>query len=178
MMIQDARFEQKPYFTIQDILEQPFAGGISAYGGLTDNFYLPFMEGVKIDRENNQVAVNVLVVNSLGIMENWRMTFAANRDLGQTTRLMRCPKDFIADLDGADLETAIGKYLENEKTARRYRIFFNNEYYPAMIPIRDRLVMLNKVIDTLIERGALQEKDKRIIEATRKLAADWFVGYE
>jgi hypothetical protein len=47
-----------------------------------------------------------------------------------------------------------------------------------MIPIRDRLVMLHKVVDTLIERGALQEKDKRIIETTRKLAADWFVGYE
>ena len=28
MLIQDARFEQKPYFTINDIMERPFAGGV------------------------------------------------------------------------------------------------------------------------------------------------------
>jgi fructose-1,6-bisphosphatase/sedoheptulose 1,7-bisphosphatase-like protein len=178
ILIQDARFEQKPYFTIEDILEQPFAGGIGAYGALTDNYYLPFMEGVKIDRSDNSMSVNVLVINSMGIMENWRMIFTAKINLEKTTRLMQCPKDFIVDLEGVDLEKAIGRYLSDEKTAHRYRIFFNNEYYPAMIPIRDRLVMLHKVVDTLIDRGALQEKDKRIIETTRKLAADWFVGYE
>jgi hypothetical protein len=57
-------------------------------------------------------------------------------------------------------------------------MFFNNEYYPAMIPIRDKLVMLNGVIDSLIQRGALNQKDREIIDITRKLAADWFVGYD
>jgi hypothetical protein len=178
ILIQDARFEQKPYFTISDILEQPFAGGIGAYGSLTDNYYLPFMDGVRIDLNNARMSVNVLVINSMGVMENWRLTFAASSNLKKTTQLMRCPKDFCVDLAGNDLESKIGEYLADEKSAKRYRIFFNNEYYPAMIPIRDKLVLLNGVIDSLIERGALNNKDREIIDVTRKLAADWFVGYD
>ncbi|NLI16043.1 MAG: fructose-bisphosphatase class II [candidate division Zixibacteria bacterium] len=178
ILIQDARFEQKPYFTIGDILEQPFAGGVAAYGSLTDNYYLPFMEGVQIDKNNARMTVNVLVINSMGVMENWRLTFAANSNLKNTAQHMQCPKDFCVDLSGNDLERKIGEYLADEQSAKRYRIFFNNEYYPAMIPIRDKLVMLNGVIDSLIQRGALNQKDREIIDITRKLAADWFVGYD
>ncbi|RKX21179.1 MAG: hypothetical protein DRP51_04650, partial [Candidatus Zixiibacteriota bacterium] len=43
MLMQDARFEQKPYFTIRDIMEDPFAGGISTFGAITDNYYLPHL---------------------------------------------------------------------------------------------------------------------------------------
>jgi hypothetical protein len=178
ILVQDARFEQKPYFTIGDILEQPFAGGVAAFGSLTDNYYLPFMDGVRVDKEAGQMIVNVLVINSMGVMESWQLTFAADNDLDKTRHLMMCPKDMCLDLAGNQLEKKIGELLSDEKMARRYRIFFNNEYYPAMIPIRDRLVMLNKVIDTLIERGALNEKDKEIIDFTRKLAPEWFVGYD
>jgi len=48
MLIQDARFERKPYFTIYDIIDDPFAGGISAFGAISDNFFVPFMDGVKV----------------------------------------------------------------------------------------------------------------------------------
>ena len=51
MLIQDARFEQKPYFTIADILERPFAGGVSAFSAISDSFYLPQLEGVKVDKD-------------------------------------------------------------------------------------------------------------------------------
>lgn len=178
ILIQDARFEHKPYFTIADILEQPFAGGIGAYGSLTDNYYLPFMKGVEIDSNNARMTVNVLVINSMGAMENWKLTFAAGSNLRKTTQLMRSPKDFCADLSGDELERKIGEYLSDEDLAKRYRLFFNNEYYPAMIPIRDKLVLLNGVIESLIARGALNDKDRDIIDATRKLASDWFIGYD
>jgi hypothetical protein len=55
---------------------------------------------------------------------------------------------------------------------------FTNEYYPAIIPIRDRMVLLTNVIESLIGRGALKEKDRRIVKATRRLAPEWFVSYE
>lgn len=178
ILIQDARFEQKPYFMIGDILEQPFAGGVAAYGSLTDNYYLPFMDGVRIDKNTGRMTVNVLVINSMGVMDNWKLTFASVNNLENTRQLMMCPKDFCVEYSGIQLERKIGEYLSDEKTAKRYRIFFNNEYYPAMIPIRDKLVLLNGVIDSLIERGALNEKDREIIDVTHKLAADWFVGYD
>lgn len=173
--IQDARFEHKPHFTIHDILEDPFAGGISAFGAITDNYYLPFMEGVKVDREANSVTVNVFVVNSMGLMECWRLRFDAKDSLEQSTKLLSSPKMELTALSETDLERAIGEHLGDEERRKRFRIFFNNEYYPAMIPMRDRVVMLHRVIDDLIERGALAELDRKIVAITERLAPEWFI---
>ncbi len=175
IMIQDARFEHKPYFTIHDILEDPFAGGISAFGAITDNYYLPFMKGVQADSENGTVTVNVLVVNSMGLMECWEMTLKALRTLERSRELLSSPKSALAKLSGNKLEAAIKELLADDESRRKYRIFFNNEYYPAMIPMSDRIVMLHKVIDDLIDRGALAEVDREIVTFTEKLAAEWFV---
>lgn len=178
ILIQDARFEQKSYFSIRDILDDPFAGGISAFGSITDNYLLPLMEGVKADREKNVVSVSVLTVNSLGIMECWQLKFKCSHSLENTAKLMMSPKQILLNLEGKELENAISKMLQDNRTGKRYRIFFNNEYYPALIPVRDKIVLLNKAIDTLIERGALQEKDREIINITRRLASDWFISYD
>jgi len=178
MQIQDARFEQKPYFTIRDILEDPFAGGISAFGSITDNYYLPFMKGVTADYDNDAVEVNVLAVNSLGIMECWQFKFKSNNNLKHTIELMTSPKEKLADLDGEKLKSAIGKMLDKQPDRKRFRMFFNNEYYPALIPIREKMVILPRAIDTLIERGALQQKDREIIWITEELAKDWFINYD
>ncbi len=176
MLMQDARFEQKPYFTIRDILEDPFAGGISAFGAITDNYYLPYLEGVSFDEANNTVTVNTLVINSLGIMEVWRMVFECNQGVQNSRRMMASPKDSLINLSGSELEKAIGSYMDNDRSRMRFRIFFNNEYYPALIPVRDKLVLLHNAEETLIERGALNEKDKEIIKATQKVAHHWFVN--
>jgi len=176
MLIQDARFEQKPYFSIKDILEDPFAGGISTFGIITDNFYLPFMKGVKADSENNTVTVDTLVINSLGIMENWRLTFKCNNNLNTTIDMIISPKERLTDYSGKELESIIGKMLDDSRSNRRFRVFFNNEYYPALIPVRDKMVLLPKAINTLIERGALNEKDREIIEITQHLVPEWFIS--
>jgi hypothetical protein len=59
--------------------------------------------------------------------------------------------------------------------SKRFRIFFNNEYYPALIPVRHKMVLLHKAVEGLIERGALNEKDREIVAATERLAGDWFI---
>ncbi len=176
MLMQDARFEQKPYFTIRDIMEDPFAGGISAFGAITDNYYLPYLEGVSFDEANNTVTVNTLVINSLGIMEVWRFVFECNQGVQNSRRMMASPKDSLINLSGNELEKAIGAYMENDRSRMRFRIFFNNEYYPALIPVRDKLVLLHNAVETLIARGALNEKDREIIKATQKVAHHWFVN--
>ncbi len=176
MQIQDARFERKPYFTISDIIDDPFAGGIGAYGAITDSYYIPFMEGVKGNPKTNRITVNVLVVNSLGMVEVWQMRYKCKDSIKDTIDLMSSPKEQLEDLSGAKLEKAIGKMLSNERLAKRFWIFFNNEYYPAIIPIRDKMVLLHKAVETLIERGALNEKDREIVAATERLAKDWFVN--
>jgi hypothetical protein len=176
MSIQDARFERKPYFTIWDILDNPYAGGISAFGAITDNYYLPFMSGVVANPENGQISVNVLVVNSLGLVECWLMTLTCNRNLERTTKLMASPKEEFEKVSGKELEKAIGTMLENEDSSRRYRIFFNNEYYPALIPVQNKMVLLHNAVDSLIERGALNECDREIIKITERLANNWFTN--
>lgn len=177
MLMQDARFEQKPYFTIKDILEDPFAGGISAFGGITDNYYLPFMEGVRVDADKKTVSVHVLVINSLGVLDCWHMKFKSNESLQETTELMISPKEKMFDLSGRELEAAIGGLLGDARGRKRYRLFFNNEYYPALIPVRDKMVLLPKAVETLIERGALSAIDREIVQITGRLAADWFLHY-
>jgi len=133
MLIQDARFERKPYFTIGDILDDPFAGGVSAFGAITDNYYLPFLQGVTADPENNRINVNVLVVNSLGMVESWLMAFKCNHNLEKSLHMMISPKEELEKLTGNELEKAVGKMLDNERSRKRFRIFFNNEYYPALM---------------------------------------------
>jgi fructose-1,6-bisphosphatase/sedoheptulose 1,7-bisphosphatase-like protein len=176
MDIQDARFERKPYFTISDIINNPFAGGISAFGAITDNIYIPFMKGVEADRENDRVEVNVLIVNSLGMVEVWQFAFKCIGGLDKTVTLMVSPKETLQTLNGRELEKAIGTMLEDQHLRRRYRIFFNNEYYPALIPVGNKMVLLHKAVEGLIERGALRQGNREIVEITERLAPEWFIN--
>ncbi len=178
IMIQDARFEHKPYFSIRDILEDPFAGGISAFGSITDNYYLPQMKGVTTDPTTDTISVDVLTVNSMGVMECWQLTFKCHAGLTATTKRMSSPKEQLSGLSGAALEKAVAALLKNEDTNWRFRICFGNEYYPALIPVRDKMLLLRRAIDGLIDRGALDEHDRAIVEVTCRLADDWFVPHD
>ena len=178
MMIQDARFERKPYFTIWDIIDEPFAGGISAFGGITDNYYLPCMKGVTGNPENNSFDVDVLVINSLGMVQCWQMTFDCRKSLARTLSLLVSPKEALYNLTGNDLERVVGKMLEVPHLRKRYRIFFNNEYYPALIPVRDKMVLLHRALEGLVDRKALEKWDLEIVRATERLAPEWFINSE
>jgi fructose-1,6-bisphosphatase/sedoheptulose 1,7-bisphosphatase-like protein len=175
IVIQDARFERKPFFTIWDIVEDPYAGGVSAFSAITDNYFIPFMEGVKADAEKKTIRTHTLVVNSLGIVECWDMTFKCKHDLKNTTKLMASPKNSLIGKSGKDLEKTIGHMLKDDRLRERFRIFFNNEYYPALIPVRDKLVLLHRAVDGLIDRGALSQIDRDIVNVTQELAFDWFI---
>nr|MBN2277970.1 fructose-bisphosphatase class II [candidate division Zixibacteria bacterium] len=176
IMIQDARFERKPYFTIFDIVEDPYAGGIGAFGAITDNYFIPFMKGVEIDRENNRIKVHVLVINSLGTVSLWQFVFKTKNSLEHTADLLKSPKEALIDLKGKELEKAIGRMLEDPVARKRFRIFFNNEYYPALIPVRDKMVLLHKAVRGLIERDALKERNLEIVETTERMAPEWFTN--
>ncbi len=174
MQIQDARFERKPYFTVSDILEQPFAGGISAFGAITDNYYIPHLKGVVADPDGGMILANVLSVNSLGVVECWQMGFKCCNSLAATAQRMLSPKELLGTLVGRDLEKAIAKMIDSPTMRKRYRIFFNNEYYPAIIPVREKMVVLNRALETLIEREALNPQDREIVTITRNVASEWF----
>lgn len=174
MQIQDARFERKPYFTIEDIVDDPFAGGISAFGAITDNYYLPFIKGVKCDKENNRVSVDVLTVNSLGVVQCWNFKFSGKISIEASLEKMLSPKKQLYGLSGKELESAISKMLNDDKANERYHLFFNNEYYPALIPVRHQMFVLHNAVDGLIKRGALSNQDKEIVSITERLAPHWF----
>jgi hypothetical protein len=88
---------------------------------------------------------------------------------------MASPKDQLAKLKGAELEKRIGWMLDDPVQRNRFQIFFNNEYYSALVPVRDRMLLLPAAIDSLIHRGALSEMDREIVRITRQVADDWFV---
>lgn len=176
IQIQDGRFEHKPYFTIKDIVEDPFAGGIAAFGAISDNYFYSDMKGVSCDRKKKQVTVHVFTVNSLGIMELWSMTFKCLDGVAATIKKMLSPKEALERLSGAKLLGKIESMLADEDTRRRFRIFFSNEYYPALIPVRDRMVLLHTTIDALIERKALGEIDREISSIVERAAPEWFTS--
>jgi fructose-1,6-bisphosphatase/sedoheptulose 1,7-bisphosphatase-like protein len=176
IQIQDGRFEQKPYFTIKDIMEDPFAGGVAAFGAISDNYFMPDMKGVSFDRNTNQVTVNTFTVNSLGLMELWTMTFACVDGIDNTIARMRSPKDLLAELRGKPLLDKISDLLADQNARKRFRIFFNNEYYPALIPIRDKMVLLHRTIEGLIQRKALGEIDREITSIVEAAAPEWFIS--
>ncbi len=136
------------------------------------------MEGVKIDTIKNIISVNVLAIDSLGLMDCWQFKFHCEKGIDNTRKKMLSPKDTLSDLEGLELEKTIGTMLADESIRKRFRLMFNNEYYPALIPIRDKMVLLSKAIETLIERGALKSVDREIVKITRRLAPDWFVSYD
>jgi len=139
IQIQDGRFEHKPYFTVKDIMEDPFAGGIAAFGAISDNYFYPDMKGVACDRDKDLAHVNVFI---------------------------------------AELTTAITEMLADENMRKRFRIFFSNEYYPALIPVREKMVLLHRTIGALIEREALSEVDSKITSIVEDAASEWFIGAE
>jgi len=178
MLIHDARFEHKPYFTARDILEQPFAGGISAFAAISDNYFYPDLTGGKVDSEKNLIQVNVMMINSLGMMQHWHLEFQCREGLEATRERFRCPKEELQNLTGPELEKAIARHLSDPARRDRFRIFFINEYYPAIIHIRNKMVLLHKAIDALIERQALQSVDNEITRLVEKLAPEWFMREE
>ena len=176
MLIHDARFEQKPFFTIHDIMERPFAGGISAFTSITDNYFTPELEGVKIDHENNLIVTNTLVINSLGVTEHWRLVFKCPNGVEDTRDKMSSPKLLLRVEDKKELEKRIKQLLSDEKSRKRLRQFFMNEYYPAIIQTGGKMVLLYQTVEGLIARGALSEHDRDIVRAVTDAAPEWFTS--
>ena len=57
------------------------------------------------------------------------MEFKSNTCLERTIELLVSPKEELEKLKGKELEATIGRMLNDEKSRKRYKIFFNNEYY-------------------------------------------------
>jgi len=174
MLLQDARFEQKPFFTVNDIMEAPFAGGISAFGAISDNYFFPQLEGVKIDREQGLITTNTLMINSLGVVEHWRLIFKCVEGFEATAKKMRSMKADFHGLDRVQVEELVKAMADD--TVRRFRLkqFFVNEYYPAIIHASGKMVILDKTIDALIKRNIFKDLDRNIVKAVVKTLPEWF----
>jgi fructose-1,6-bisphosphatase/sedoheptulose 1,7-bisphosphatase-like protein len=176
ILLQDARFEQKPFFTLNDLMERPFAGGVSAFCSISDNYFLPPMEGVKIDHDRGLISTNTLMVNSLGNIEHWHLTFRCVEGIETTTREMKTPKSRLSGLEKSQIDREVGAILDHPRSRFRLRQFFVNEYYPAIIHTDGKMVVLEKTVDSLIARGVLSEYDRAIVKAIVEHAPEWFAS--
>ncbi|UCG14452.1 MAG: fructose-bisphosphatase class II [Deltaproteobacteria bacterium] len=176
ILLQDARFEQKPFFTVRDIMDRPFAGGVSAFSAISDNYFLPQLEGVRIDPQQELMSTNTLMINSLGIVEHWHLTFKFVESLEVTSQKMRSPKSQLDKLETAEIERRVKAMANNEVERFRLKHFFVNEYYPAIIHTDGKIVVLEKTIEALIARGVLTERDRKIVSAVVEAVPEWFAG--
>jgi fructose-1,6-bisphosphatase/sedoheptulose 1,7-bisphosphatase-like protein len=176
ILLQDARFEQKPFFTLNDIMERPFAGGVSAFTAISDNYFLPQLEGVKIDRDKGLITTNTLMINSLGSVEHWQLVFRCIEGLEVTAKKMSSPKAELHELDRDKIERHIKGMADNEVGRLRLKQFFVNEYYPAIIHTGNKVVVLGKTIEALIAREALSEHDREIVKAAVNAIPEWFTS--
>jgi len=176
ILLQDARFEQKPFFTLDDLMDRPFAGGVSAFAAISDNYFFPAMEGVKIDQEQGLITTNTIMVNSLGIIEHWRLTFKCVDGIESTASKIMAPKGKLRGLEKGEIHKQIKAMVDDPIKRFRLKQFFVNEYYPAIIHTDGKMVVLEKAIEGLIHRGALSEHDREIVKAVVKYLPEWFAG--
>ncbi len=176
ILLQDARFEQKPFFTVNDLMENPFAGGVSAFCAISDNYFLPHLEGVKIDREQGLITTNTLMINCLGNIEHWQLSFKCVEGFETTAKKIRSPKSELRNLEKAQIEKQVKDMVNNETDRFRLKHFFINEYYPAIIHTGSKMVVLEKTIETMIDREAFSEHDRDIVKAVVRAAPEWFIS--
>ena len=176
ILLQDARFEQKPFFTVDDIMENPFAGGVSAFCAISDNYFFPPLEGVKVDRAQGLITTNTLMINSLGNIEHWRLTFKCVEGFDVTAQKMRSPKAEFRALDKTKIEEEIKAMAGDDVKRFRLKQFFVNDYYPAIIHTAGKIIVLEKTVESLIARGALREFDRDIVKAVTKAVPEWFTA--
>lgn len=174
ILLQDARFEQKPFFTVFDIMENPFAGGVSAYTAISDNYFFPPLEGVKLDRADGMIKTNTLMINSLGNVEHWQLTFRCLEGFEKTAEKMRSPKAELRAADRTNIEDVVKAMADDPIKRFRLKQFFVNEYYPAIIHTGGKMVVLENTISDLIAREALSERDRLIVRAMMKAIPEWF----
>ncbi|MEA3358086.1 MAG: fructose-bisphosphatase class II [Thermodesulfobacteriota bacterium] len=176
ILLQDARFEQKPFFTVDDIMEKPFAGGVSAFCAISDNYFLPQLQGVMIDRENGLIDTDTLMINSLGNIEHWHLSFKCTYGIDATAKKMTSPKSALINNETLNMERAIKDMSSDEMQRFRLKLFFINEYYPAIIHTSGKMAVLDKTIESLIARDALSEQDREIVKAVVKAMPEWFMS--
>ena len=176
ILLQDARFEQKPFFTVNDIMERPYAGGVSAFCAISDNYFFPQLEGVKIHRERGLITTHTLMINSLGNIEHWQLQFRCVEGFEATSERMTSPKSELRELKKDTIEAQI-KSMANDGVKRlRLKQFFVNEYYPAIIHAGGKMLVLEKTIEALIGREALSAYDRDIVSAVVKALPEWFTS--
>jgi len=176
ILLQDARFEQKPFFTVNDLMENPFAGGVSAFCAISDNYFLPQLEGVKIDREQGLITTNTLMINCLGNIEHWQLSFKCVEGFETTAKKIQSPKSELRNLEKAQIEKQVKDMVNNETDRFRLKHFFINEYYPAIIHTGSKMVVLEKTIESMIDREAFSEHDRDIVKAVVRAAPEWFTS--
>jgi hypothetical protein len=176
ILLQDARFEQKPFFTVDDIMEKPFAGGVSAFCAISDNYFLPQLQGVRIDRENGLIDTDTLMINSLGNIEHWHLSFKCTHGIDATAKKMTSPKSALINHETLNMEREIKDMSADEVQRFRLKLFFVNEYYPAIIHTSGKMAVLEKTIESLIARDALSEQDREIVKAVVKAMPEWFIS--
>jgi len=176
ILLQDARFEQKPFFTVYDLMDRPFAGGVSAFSAISDNYFFPPLEGAKIDRKKNLISTNTLMVNSLGNIEHWQLIFKAVDGVKDAAKKMQSPKARLRGRDKSEIEKQV-KAMAHDPTMRfRLKQFFVNEYYPAIIHTDGKMVVLEKTVEALIAREALSDYDREIVRAVVEYVPEWFAS--
>jgi fructose-1,6-bisphosphatase/sedoheptulose 1,7-bisphosphatase-like protein len=176
ILLQDARFEQKPFFTVNDLMERPYAGGVSAFCAISDNFFLPQLQGVKIEGEKDLITTHTLMINCLGNIEHWQLQFRCVEGFEVTSRLMTSPKTDLRELDNDTMEAHIKSMADDEVKRLRLKQFFVNEYYPAIIHSGGKMLVLEKTIEALIAREALSAYDRDIVSSIVKALPEWFTN--
>ena len=176
ILLQDARFEQKPFFTVYDLMDEPFAGGVSAFCAISDNYFFPPLEGVKIDRKENLISTNTLMVNSLGNIEHWQLIFKAVDGIKDAAKKMQSPKARLRGRDKSEIDKQVKAMADDPIMRFRLKQFFVNEYYPAIIHTDGKMVVLEKTVEALIAREALSEYDKEIVRAVVEYVPEWFAS--
>ncbi len=103
-------------------------------------------------------------------MRHWELSFDCVDGLESTRERMRTPKDWLSECGEDGRRGLLSRLLADERERERLRICVSNEFYPGLIRNAGRWVPLDRTFAALVQRGALTDRDLRILRAIRETA--------
>jgi fructose-1,6-bisphosphatase/sedoheptulose 1,7-bisphosphatase-like protein len=142
--------------------------GVAAFGGITDNYHFPYLDGVILG--NRFAQVDVVKIGASGAVLLRRFVFTFNQSNEETADLFRPVLLRLAKVNPKDLRGEVREILKNEVLAGALRDEFGTAYYDVFTLSSDGRFVINQ---DAAERN-LTERDKALLTELQELAPDWF----
>jgi fructose-1,6-bisphosphatase/sedoheptulose 1,7-bisphosphatase-like protein len=143
--------------------------GVAAFGAITDNWHLPYHQGVKLG--NGFAEVDVLKIGASGAVLLRRLVFTFDQSNKETAELFRPVLIRLSKVNEKDLRGELRNISSNTALSDGLKDEFQTAYYDTFILTPEG--KMSMIPETLKE---LAGRDQQLVQEMREIFPDWFVA--